>query len=59
MALDRTKWAVFSKNIVKKYQPLINYPQQLGKLQVFGRREIDMNLVRTAKEKLSLGRYRH
>jgi len=56
MALERTKWAVFSKNIVEKYQPLINYPQQLGILQVFGRRETDMNLVRAAEEKLSLGR---
>jgi len=30
MALDWKNWAVFSKNNIKKYQPLINYPQRLG-----------------------------
>jgi hypothetical protein len=59
MALDWTNWAVFSKNIVNSYQLKINYPQQLGMWQVFGRREIDRNLVRTAEEKISLGRSKH
>jgi hypothetical protein len=56
MALEWTNYAVFSKNIVNSYKLQINYPQQLGMWQVFGRREIDRNLVRTAEEKLSLGK---
>jgi len=56
MALHWTNWAVFSKNIVNSYQLQINYPQQLGMWQVFGRKEIDRNLVRTAEERIPLGR---
>jgi len=54
MGLDWTNWAVFQK-ILSKYQLQINYPQQLGMWQVFGRREIDRNLVMAAEEKISLG----
>jgi phenylalanine-4-hydroxylase len=56
MALDWPDWAVFSKNIGKNFQLQINYSQQLSMWQVFWRTEIDMNLVRTAEEKLSLGK---
>jgi hypothetical protein len=56
MAIDWPNWAVFSKNTVNSYQLQINYPPQRGTWQVFGRREIDRNLVRTTEEKLSLGR---